>query len=79
MEERLEPRAYLEELRELQAAISDATSRTEALDQELKSLAVDGDLDLEGLVWMLERAEDRAVQAVRACEIILATEGLPLE
>jgi hypothetical protein len=79
MSEVLEPRAYLEELRGLQAAVTDAASRAQALDEELKPLAVAGDLDLTGVVFNLERAEERTLQAVRACEILLATEGLPLE
>ncbi len=79
MSERLEPRVYLGELRDLEAAISDATCRALALDEEEKPLAVAGDLDLGQLVWLLERTAERAVQAVAACEILLATDGLPLE
>ncbi len=55
------------------------SGRAQALDEELKPLAVAGDLDLGGVLFNLERAEERALQAVRACEILLATEGLPLE
>ncbi len=79
MSEVLDPRAYLEELRGLQAAVTAAVSQAQALDEELKPLAVAGDLYLTGVVFNLERAEERALQAVRACEILLATEGLPLE
>jgi hypothetical protein len=78
-DERLSPGEYLEALKALREPISDATSRAETLDVELKPLAIAGDLDLEGLVWMLGRAEDRVLQAVRAAEIMLATEGLRLE
>ncbi len=79
MSEVLDPRAYLEELRGLQAAVTAAVSQAQALDEELKPLALADDLDLDGVLFNLERAEERALQAVRACEILLATEGLPLE
>ncbi len=79
MSEALDPRAYLEELRGLQAAITATVSQAQALDEELKPLALAGDLDLDTLFAHLERAEERILQAVRACEILLATEGLPLE
>jgi hypothetical protein len=79
MSERLELRAYLDELRELQAAISEASSRAQALDEEEQPLVVAGGLDLGQLVFLLDRAEDRAVQVARAAEILLAAEGLALE
>ncbi|MBA3472557.1 MAG: hypothetical protein H0T57_04895 [Rubrobacter sp.] len=79
MNERLEPRVYLDELRELQASISAATSRSQALGEEEQPLAVADGLDLDGLVLVLERAEERALQAVTAAEILLAAEGLSLE
>ncbi len=34
---------------------------------------------LDELVFLLERTAKGAVQAVTACEILLATDGLPLE
>ncbi len=79
MSERLEPRAYLDELKALRETITAATSRAQALDEEEKPLAVAEGLDLEALAWLLERAEERALQAVRAAEILGATRGVRLE
>ena len=79
MDERLSPREYVGALRALREAITDATSRAQALDEEEKPLALARDLDLDQLVFLLERAEYRALEAVTAAEILAATKGARLE
>ncbi len=78
MNERLRPQAYLEELKILRDTITAATSRAQALDEEEKPVELVQALDLAGLAYHLERAEERALEAVTAAEILLATKGLHL-
>ncbi len=49
MSERLSPGEYVEELRALREAITDITSRAEALDTEEKPRELAQDLNLDGL------------------------------
>lgn len=76
MSERLEPQAYLEELKNLRVAITEAASRAEALDQEEKptvlALARVGGISLDALMFHLERAEEQAADAVYRTELLLA-------
>ncbi len=76
MSERLGPRAYLEELKNLRVAITEAASRAEALDQEEKptvlALARVGEITLDALMFHLERAEEQAADAVYRAELLLA-------
>jgi hypothetical protein len=79
MDERLSPREYVGALRALRESITDATSRAEALQCEEKPLELARDLDLDQLVSLLEGAEERALEAVTAAEILAATGGMGLE
>jgi len=79
MTEQLDPAAYLTELRALRETITSATSRAQALNEEEKPHVLRDDLYLDTLVDHLERAEDAAVQAITAAEILAATRGMPLE
>ncbi len=79
MGERLAPAAYLAELKKLQAKISEATSRAQALDEEEKPVELTVGVDLRQLAYLLERAEERAQEAVRSTELLFAVKGLQLE
>jgi hypothetical protein len=80
MGERLAPAAYLAELKKLQATISEATSRAKALDnEEEKPVELTVGVDLRQLAYLLERAEERAQEAVRSTELLFAVKGLQLE
>ena len=79
MDQRLSPREYVGALRALREAITDATTRAEALQCEEKPRELMWDLDLDQLVVLLERAEARALEAVTAAEILAATKGVRLE
>ncbi|MDQ3767844.1 MAG: hypothetical protein M3346_10925 [Actinomycetota bacterium] len=78
-EQRLDPPEYLAELRALREVITATTSRAEALQLEEKPDELAGDLQIHELVEFLEEAEQRALEGVRAAEILLATKGFPLD
>ena len=73
-------REYVSELKKLQDAISETTSRAQALEkEEEKPVELSVGVDLRQLAYLLERAEDRAHEAVSAAELWLAVEGWDLE
>ncbi len=72
---------YVSELRQLASMLNDARTRTEALDQAQKPFALtwtEIGLNLNYLVWLLEQACEEAEETLRAAEIVLAIEGMPL-
>ncbi len=73
---------YISELRQLANILTDVTSRTEALDQAQQPLALTRagvGLNLNYLVWLLEQATEEAEETLRAAEVVLAVEGIPLD
>jgi hypothetical protein len=76
MDERLEPREYIAELKRLRESIMVTTSRAQALDAEEKPMVLAqarvGGVDLDLVVRSLELAEERAAEAVRKAELLLA-------
>ena len=79
-ERRLALREYVLELKKLQDAISETTLRAQALEkEEEKPVELSVGVDLRQLAYLLERAEDRAREAVSAAELWLAVEGWDLE
>jgi len=62
-------------LKRLRASLMADTSRVQALNEEKPmglAQAWVGGLDLDPLIYFLERAEDRAADAVRRAEMLLA-------
>ncbi len=83
MNQPLEPREYIVELKKLRESIMVTTARAQALDEEEKPMVLAraqvGGVDLAVVVRSLELAEDRAAEAVRKAELLLAVEGHQLE
>ncbi len=73
---------YVSELSNLTRILNDATSRAEALDYAEQPLALtraEVGLNLNYLVWLLEQATEEAEETLRAAELVLAVEGMPLD
>ena len=80
--EQLGAQEYVYELRQLTRMLTDATSRAEALDQAQKPDAVaraEIGLNMNYLVWLLDRATEEAEETLRAAELVIAIEGIRLE
>ena len=80
--EPLEAREYVYELRQLMKMLHHATLQAEELDQAEKPLTLaraEIGLNLNYLVWLLEQATEEAEETLRAAELVLATEGMPLD
>jgi len=80
--EPLEAREYVYELRQLMKMLVHATLQAEELDQPEKPLALaraEIGFNLNYLVWLLEQATEEAEETLRAAELVLAIEGVPLD
>ena len=80
--EPLEAREYVYELKQLMKMLVHATLQAEALDHAEKPdvlARAEIGLNLNYLVWLLEQATEEAEETLRAAELVLAIEGMPLD